>query len=602
MVSLNILKTEWDLSPLAAGDADSAFEQKRVEIQAANEAFVKKWRGRDDYVNDPKVLKEALDEYEALFSRYGMCGDEGYYFHLRGAQDEDNPSLKAREQHIHDFSVKLANDIQFFELRIAKIPEAEQSRFLAAPELSAYRYYLERLFKTAKYNLSEPEEAILNLVGKPAVGNWVDMVSRFLNREERETRTEDGTRAKKNFNELLSLLSSRDKSVRDEAAEHVRTILGTHVDVAEAEINSMLEFKRAIGERRGYCRPDEARHVSDDIDTEAVDALIRTVSDNFDTAKRYYALKAKLLGVPRLAYHERNVPYGSVNKKYSYFDAAHLVHKVFEHLDRSFADIFRRFVESGQVDVYPRKGKSGGAFCAHELLTQPTYILMNYTDELNDVLTLAHESGHGINNELIREKQNALSFDTPLATAEVASTFMEDFVLEHLMEDASDELKLSLMMMKLNDDISTIYRQSALYRFEQEIHAEYREKGYLSKDDIGAMFRKHMEAYMGEAVAQSPGSEHWWVHWSHIRAPFYVYSYASGLLISKAMQARVREDPAFIAQVKQFLSAGLSDSPRNIFANMGIDISDPSFWDSGLQEVKALLASTELLAVKLGKL
>ncbi|PIP73716.1 MAG: hypothetical protein COW88_01005, partial [Candidatus Lloydbacteria bacterium CG22_combo_CG10-13_8_21_14_all_47_15] len=316
----------------------------------------------------------------------------------------------------------------------------------------------------------------------------------------------------------------------------------------------------------------------------------------------YYALKAKLLGVPRLAYHERNVPYGSVNKKYSYSDAAHLVHKVFEHLDRSFADIFRRFVESGQVDVYPRKGKSGGAFCAHELLTQPTYILMNYTDELNDVLTLAHESGHGINNELIREKQNALSFDTPLATAEVASTFMEDFVLEHLMKDASDELKLSLMMMKLNDDISTIYRQSALYRFEQEIHAEYREKGYLSKDDIGAMFRKHMEAYMGEAVAQSPGSEHWWVHWSHIRAPFYVYSYASGLLISKAMQARVREDPAFIAQVKQFLSVGLSDSPRNIFANMGIDISGPSFWESGLQEVQALLASTELLAAKLGKL
>lgn len=602
MTSLHISKTEWNFLPLAAGDDDPAFEKKRAEIKAANETFVSKWKDRDDYLKKPAVLKEALDEYEALLRQYGTYGDEGYYFYLRGAQDEDNPALKARGQKIHDFSVALTNKIQFFEMRVAKIPLAEQKRFLEVSELAPYRHYLERLFKTAKYQLTEPEEKILNLVGKPAVGNWVDMISRFLNREERETETEKGGREKKNFNELLSLLSSTKKSVRDEAAGHVHEIVGTHADTAEAEMNSLLEYKRAVDDERGYTRPDEARHISDDIETPVVDALVDAVTKDFGTARRYYALKAKLFGVPKLLYHERNVPYGNIRKKYSYQDAAHLVYEVFAGLDEAFADIFQKFVENGQIDVYPKKGKGGGAFCIHELLTQPTYILLNYTDELNDVLTLAHESGHGINNELIREKQHALYFDTPLSTAEVASTFMEDFVLEHLMKDASDELKLSLLMMKLNDDVSTIYRQVALYRFEEELHKEFREKGYLSKDDIGKLFQKNMEAYMGEAVEQSPGAENWWVHWSHIRAPFYVYSYASGLLISKAMQAGVRKDKTFVGQVKEFLSAGLSDSPKNIFAKMDIDTGDASFWESGLKEVALLLEEAELLAKKLGKI
>jgi oligoendopeptidase F len=215
---------------------------------------------------------------------------------------------------------------------------------------------------------------------------------------------------------------------------------------------------------------------------------------------------------------------------------------------------------------------------------------------------MAHESGHGINNEMMRKKQHALYFETPLSTAEVASTFMEDFVLERLMEEASDELRLSLMLTKLNDDISTIFRQIALYRFEQELHAKYREKGYISKEVIGELFQKHMSAYMGDAVEQSNGSENWWVYWSHIRSFFYVYSYASGLLISKAMQAAVRKDKVFIEKVKEFLSAGSSDSPKNIFSKMGIDITDESFWKNGLDEISRLLEETKILAKKLHKI
>jgi oligoendopeptidase F len=209
--------------------------------------------------------------------------------------------------------------------------------------------------------------------------------------------------------------------------------------------------------------------------------------------------------------------------------------------------------------------------------------------------------GHGINNELIREKQNALNFGTPLSTAEVASTFMEDFVLREIVKEADEELRLSIMMMRLNDEVSTIFRQVACYRFERELHQEFRQQGYLSKREIGRLFQKHMAAYMGDAVEQSPGSENWWIYWSHIRSFFYVYSYASGLLISKSLQHSVRKDAAFIAKVRDFLSAGLSDSPKNIFKRLGVDISDEQFWNKGLDEVDELLNETITLAKKLAK-
>lgn len=349
-------------------------------------------------------------------------------------------------------------------------------------------------------------------------------------------------------------------------------------------------------------RPDLTRHISDDIDSEIVDTLIKTVSDRFDISARYYGLKARLLNAKQLKYHERNAEYGNINKKYPYNESLKIILQVFKNLDRKFADILNRFIQNGQFDVYPRKGKTSGAFCAYHLISQPSYILLNHTNRLNDVLTLAHELGHGINNELIREKQNALNFGTPISTAEVASTFIEDFVLQKILKKADDELRLSIMMMRLNGEVSTIFRQVACYKFEQELHQNFRQKGYLSKDDIGKLFQKHMASYMGDAVEQSPGSENWWVYWGHIRSFFYVYSYASGLLISKSFQKSVKENPGFIEKVKEFLSAGLSDSPKNIFRNLGIDITDKRFWNRGLDEIETLLQDTTELAEYLGKL
>jgi oligoendopeptidase F len=303
-----------------------------------------------------------------------------------------------------------------------------------------------------------------------------------------------------------------------------------------------------------------------------------------------------------LAYHERMVEYGQINKQYSYDDSCSLVSRVFNDLDPELGGIFDNFVSRGQIDVYPKKGKQNGAFCASESLTLPTYILLNHTNKFNDVSTLAHEAGHGINNELMRENLHALDFDSPLSTAEVASTFMEDFVISDVIKEADDELKLSMMVKKMDDDVATIFRQTACYLFEQELHKEFRKKGYLSKMEIGKLFQKHMSSYMGPAITLSPGSENWWVYWGHIRSFFYVYSYASGQLISKSLQRSVKQDPQFISKVKQFLSTGTSMSPKEAFAKLGIDITQADFWKTGIKEVEDLLDETEALARKLGKI
>lgn len=601
-MSLQIKQTTWDLNQLATGDDDQAFIFKRQAIKENSYAFINKWKAREDYLQDPVVLRQVLDEYESWRKNYGVKGDEGYYFYLRSSQEMNNPIIKAKGSQIDEFGIAIMNDIQFFELSLAKIKSEKQAEFLNNSELVKYKHYLERVFARTKYQLSDAEERILNLMDTPASSNWIKMTAGFLAKSTREVLLPDSSTATKNLSEILSLIRSQDKTVRESAAIALNEISEQYDEVAEAELNSVLMDKKISDDLRGWLRPDGNRHLSDDINSEIVDMLISTVSSRYDISRRYYELKAKLFGVDKLEYYERQVPYGNIEKKYDFNQSVGLVHKVLGRLDSEFATIFKSFLANGQFDVYPRQGKEGGAYCIYRNLTQPTYVFLNHTDKLLDVTTLAHEMGHAINNELMRQRQNSLNFSNSTAVAEVASTFIEDFVFEELMNEADDELRLSLNMSKLDGDISSIFRQVACYKFETELHSTFRQSGYLAKADIGQMFSRHMTSYMGEAVVQSAGAENGWIHWPHIRNFFYVYSYASGQLISKSLQKSVKENPQFIQKVKDFMATGRADSPKNIFQKLGIDITQEQFWLDGLSEVEELLNQTEALAKKLGKI
>ena len=593
--------TKWNLKLLYKNDTDPRIGADLQRAKEETQKFIAKWKNSNTYLKDPVTLFEALQEYETWFENFGLNGNVGYYFSLKAQLDKLDHKLKATLSKLDDESTKLANELEFFMHNIAKIPAAEQSKFLNEPKLSKYRHFLARVFEDAKYLLSEAEEKVLNIVETTSSANWVDMVSTFISKEKVKITDKDGEKQSITFEELMALLASQSKIERDNAAKAINKILAKHSDAAEAEINSILTYKKNTDDLRRAPRPDTFRHLSDDIDSETVDTLLAAVSKRYYISHEFYKLKAALLGVEKLAYHERNIEYGKVSKEYSYETAYELVHETFKKLDPEFASILDDYNNNGQIDVFPNKGKSGGAFCASVGIKPPVYVLLNHTNKLHDVLTLAHEMGHAINDELIKKRQSSLNAGTPLSTAEVASTFMEDFVLSELEDTKDEELKLSLMMMKLNDDVSSIFRQVACYRFEQELHATFRQKMHLSKEEIGELFKKHMASYMGPHVALSKGCENWWIYWGHIRSYFYVYSYASGLLISKSLQNSVKANGAFIRNIKEFLAAGSSKSPKEVFLDLGINISNADFWNKGLDEVEELLNKTKTLALKLKK-
>lgn len=588
----------WDLSSLTKID----FVKTRKLISSRHDKFINEWSERSDWLKKPIVLKKVLDEFENLH-RYSTNGaEELYYYWLRSQVEENNTEIKAKFNQIVNFSVDLNNKLQFFELRLARIDKKTQAKFIHDKNLKPYKHFLEKLFSQADYLLSEPEEKIMRLKEQSSYSNWVKMTSEFLSSEKAEVLLENGKKAKKSFSEILSLITSQHKKVRDSSAQAFNEILKKNIKIGENELNSILANKQVDDELRRLKRPDLARHLSDDISSSVIDSMLKVVSNNFSVSQRYYKLKAKILKVKKLKYHERNLPIAKTNINYSYDHSKKLVSRVLKNLDLEFFNIFNNFVKNSQIDVYPRVAKSSGAFCAAESVSQPTFIMLNHVNNLNDVLTLAHEVGHGINNEMMRAKQNGLNFGVTVATAEVASTFFEDFVLKEILEEADKETRFEIMMEKLNQDINTIFRQVALYLFETELHQVFRVKGYLNAQEIGELFQKHMTAYMGPAVDKSKGSENWWLYWSHIRSFFYVYSYASGLLISKSLQNQVALDKGFIKNIKYFLATGVSDSPQNIFKNLGIDINDRVFWKKGIKEIEILLSETERLAQELKKI
>jgi len=587
------MKNEWDFSDWV--DV-SKFEENRKKIINATDNFVKKWKGRTDYLLNSEVLFEALTDYENYVRSNYFGYTEGYYYWLKQELNEVDLEIRAKYNSIMEFVKKEDNKMNFFVLSIGKIEKSKQDEFLNSEKLSKYNNFLNEIFLSAKYMLKEKEEEIMSLKSTSSYSMWTRMVSGLLSKETKLIDSEEKT-----YSELLSLMKIGDKKTRDLSKDMFEEILEKYSDVAEAELNAILEDHKINDNIRGFKRPDESRLLSDSVDTKFVDTLRGSVTNGFKISKKFYELKAKLLKQEKIGYHERATTYGKISKKFNLEESIKLIRNVFGQLDSEFLSIFDKFVSEKRIDYFPKKGKHGGAFCVHTSIKLPTYILLNHTETLNDVTTIAHEVGHGINNELIRKNQDALYFDTPTSTAEVASTFMEDFVLSELLKNVSDSEKLTILVQKLDDDVSSIMRQIACYNFEFELHSKYRESGYLSKKEIGEIFKKHMESYMGDSVDLS-SVNNWWIYWSHIRNYFYVYSYASGLMISKSLQRKVKENPEFIKNVKEFLSAGTSKTPNEIFEKMGININKKEFWEAGLNEVESLLNQTEELAKKLGKI
>ncbi len=588
------MTADWNFESLN-GD----FNVERMFIEESFDNFVLKWKGNRKYLESFEKLKEALDELGMLENNFNRAKNEEYYYWLKQELDNNDKEIRRKFMNVEEFLIKQYNKILFFKIELSKIDQQKQDEFLKCNELKEYRNYLNEIFQNAKYLLTEPEEKILSLKQQGSCDMWVKMVESLLLGETRKIKTENGKESERTYPELLTIMTSKNKKIRNQARDAFEDILKKYEDVAEVELNAFLEDAKVSDELRGFVRPDESRIKGDLIDDDFIDSILSSVKENLDISSRYYSLLAKIIGQENIGYHERNVDISNKSKKYDYEEAIKILKKVFNSLDKEFLEIFEKTLEKNRIDSHPKKGKNGGAFCVHFRNIDPHFILLNYTNELLDVTTFAHEMGHLINHTLM-SKENPLNYGNTKATAEVASVFMEDFIFEEILKDCNDEEKFQLLFKKVGGDIATIHRQISLYLFELEIHKKYREEGYLSKEKIGKIFITHMRNYMGNSVDMT-NSNLWWIYWEHIRLKFYVYSYASGALISKTMQKEYRRNHSFMEKIKEFLATGKSKSPREIFEDMGIKINK-EFFDKGILSIREDLTTVEELAKKLKKI
>lgn len=573
----NAIKTEWDLKLFYKSHTDTKIEQDIKKYEQLHEQFAKKYKDAN-FTKDEKGLLSALTEYEKL------AGDASgsraiMYFTFAKDIDAEDKKAEAEIARLTSRLTKALNKIIFFELALGKIPATSQKKFLASKSLVHYKYFLEKIFKQAKHNLSEPEEKILSLKSFPSRELWMSYQDKQLSRQtivwkKKEVPLEEA------FASITTLPTKERRQLHDLCMAKLRSIS----DFAEAEINAVYIDKKISDELRGFKNPYDATLLSHETDEAMVMALRNAVTKGFKISQRFYKLKAKLLKLDKLSYADRNAGIAKTDKKIPFEKGLEIVRNSFESMDVDFKNILDDFLENGQIDVYPKKGKTGGAYCWGNVGI-PTLVLLNHVPEMRSVSTLAHEMGHAIHSEYSKD-QSSMYQGYTTAVAEVASTFFEQVIFDTIFKTLSKKEQIAALHDKINDDAQTIFRQIACFNLELELHEVIRAKGVISKEEIGSMMNKHMLQYLGPVFEMKEDDGYFFVRWGHIRKFFYVYSYAFGLLVSKALYRKYKEDPAYLHQIKTFLSAGCSKSPRDIFGDIGIDTSNPKFWEEGLKEIE----------------
>lgn len=584
------MKTTWNLELLYKSPNDPQIEKDMRDMERAFAAFEKKYKGKTDYLKNEGKLLAALTDFEALFLKRPIGKPYSYFQYIQCLNSED-ATARAQITKLQERFAKNDQRVVFFDLAIGKIPAPFQKKFLKSKRLAHFRYHLKNVFDKAKHNLSEAEERIMALKAIPAHAKWVDGTDKLTNKATVEWKGEKLPLAK-----ATSMIHELQLPDRHDLHDKTMAKLAEFAPVAESELNAIVTNKKIDDELRGFKEPFDSTILGYQNDRKSVLALVDAVTKNFGVSHRFYRLKAKLMGLERLRYADRAVGVAKEEPKVTFEEAVKNLRDVFGSLDKRYIDILNSYLEKGQIDVFPKVGKTGGAFCSGNL-NAPTFVLLNHTESFDKALTFAHEMGHAIHTEFA-DRQPPLYRGYSIATAEVASTLFEQFVFDAMFEKLSDKEKVAALSARLNDDVQTVFRQIACFNFERELHETVREKGAMTEAEIRALMNKHMAAYLGPVFDLKDLDGNYFVDWGHLRNFFYVYAYAFGQLISKALYANFKKDRKYLTKINAFMEAGGSDSPENIFKSVGIDVTKPAFWEAGLRQIEKDIEALEKLTKK----
>ncbi|MFL5837638.1 MAG: M3 family oligoendopeptidase [Solirubrobacteraceae bacterium] len=576
----------WDLDELVDGRGTDGVDSLLAEARSRADAFAQAHAGKVASLDGPGLLA-AMRELATIQE---LAGRAGSYAALRFSTDTADPTRGALLQKVQEESTALETALLFFELEWAGLDDARADELLATDELDFARHYLRAARRYRPQLLSEPEEKVLTekaLTGKSAWGRLFEELVSAL------TVSLDGDEVP--LDAALSRLLSPDRDVRRAAAEGVTEALAPGLRTRAYVFNTLLADKATDDRLRHYPHWLSSRNLANEASDESVQALIEAVQRRYELPRRWYRLKARLLGLDRLADFDRMAAVSRDEVTIPWNEGKGLVLGAYEAFSPELGGVARRFFDAPWVDAPPRPNKRPGAFCAYTVPSVHPYLLLNYTSRRRDVLVLAHELGHGVHAALAAP-QGVFHQSTPLTLAETASVFGEAMTFEALLDRAQDaESRLALLAEALEGQIATVFRQTAMNRFEDRVHTVRRGEGELSVDRFGDLWVGTQGDLLGDAVEVTEGYRSWWSYVPHfISTPGYVYAYAYGQLLALSIYRRWKDEgDGFVPRYVELLSAGGSLPPQELGEIVGVDLADPGFWDTGLDLIDDQLRAAE---------
>lgn len=582
----------WDLSIFYAGTDDPAIQADLDNVQTQADAFAAKYRGQVAAL-DAEAMVDAQVESEAISDAFGRISAFAF---LNYATDTADPKRGALVQKLTEAGAQLSQKLLFFDLEWKDVPDEQAAKLLADPTLGKYRHPLEADRRYKPYTLSEIEEQIL--VEKSVTGSsaWVRLFTQITSALRYDF---DGE--KLNQSQILAKFHEKDREVRRKASEVLTDGLKTRSMELTFIFNVLAADKAADDKRRGYPQWISARNLSNKAPDEVVEALIQAVTARYELVARHYQLKRILLGYDELFDYDRYapLPVKEDETEYTWSQARAIVEKAYTAFNPRVGTIIQRFFDEHWIHAPVLPSKRGGAFASPTVPSAHPFVLVNFLGKPRDVTTLAHELGHGLHMYLSAEAQGITGLYTPLTTAEMASTFGEMLTFTDMMSNEPDAaVRLAMLSEKIEDSMATIFRQISMNRFEAGLHTARRTEGELSAERINDIWMQSQRAMFGDSVTLRDQYASWWSYVPHfLSTPGYVYAYSFGeLLVLALFNLYQKRGAEFVPEYLDVLAAGDSDYPDRILAKVGVNLSDPAFWNEGLETLEKLIAQEEALA------
>jgi len=599
-------QTAWDLAPLVEGEGQEGVARRLSEAFERAKAFSARYAGKLAELDGPR-LGEAMRELARI---YELVARAGYYAALRFATDTADPANGALLQRVQEQETAIQTTLLFFELEWAALADKRAEQLLADEGLDFCRHHLHNVRRYRDHLLSEPEEKILAEKSLTGAGAWTRLFEELASAIEvtlpvtGQLPGGEAGHERVALDVALSRLSLADREVRRTTAEAVTAALAPGLRTRAFLFNTLLADKATDDRLRRYPHWLAARNLSNEASDESVQALIEAVRGRYEIARRWYRLKARLLGVERLADYDRMASVSEDEVTFPFAQAREIVLDCYSSFSPELGAVAGRFFDEQRIDAPVRPAKRGGAFAAAAVPSVFPYVLLNYTSRRRDVLTLAHELGHGVHFALAA-KQGIFHQQTPLTLAETASVFGETIVFGRLLEeDSTPASRLALLAENLEDTIATVFRQVAMNRFEDLVHTTRREQGELSVERFGELWAESQTELFGDSVELTEGYRTWWSYIPHfIGSPGYVYAYAYGQLLALSVYQRYEQiGRELVPRYLELLAAGGSRSPEELGRIVGVDLADPGFWQAGLDLVEHQLNEAEEAAAASARL